>query len=142
MHLLGKYFTLDELTASATARRLSLSNVPRAEHVENLRQLVAHTLDPLRQLWGKPLRVNSGYRSPTLNAIVGGARNSQHCLGCAADITTGSLTDNRALLQLIRRHAETLCFDQLIAERCDAQGCPRWLHISWSPAPRHQILLT
>ena len=141
MEALGKYFTLDELTASATARRLGLSNMPLTEHVENLRQLVACTLDPLRQLWGKPLRVNSGYRSPTLNTAVGGARNSQHCRGCAADITTLSLDANRSLLGIILENYRTLSFDQIIAEKCDRHGCPRWIHISYSSTGNRKEIL-
>ena len=150
-----KYFTLQELTRSETARQRGLDNTPDAAAVENLQNLVTHILDPLRQLWGSPLYVNSGYRSPAVNAAVGGARNSQHLTGCAADITAGSPKKNRKLLKLILLHFAPaysppsregsgvgLSFDQLIAERCDSNGNPRWLHISYSTHPRRQLLRT
>lgn len=136
------YFTLQELTRSQTARQRGLDNTPDAAAVENLQNLVTHILDPLRQLWGSPLYVNSGYRSPAVNAAVGGARNSQHLTGCAADITTGSPKKNRKLLKLLLLHAPAIPFDQLIAERCDSNGNPRWLHISYSTRPRRQLLRT
>ncbi len=104
---------------------------------------------------GAPIVINSGYRSPAVNAAVGGARNSQHLTGCAADITAGSPKKNRKLLELILLHFAPaysspsregsgvgLSFDQLIAERCDSNGNPRWLHISYSTRPRRQLLRT
>ena len=136
----SRYFTLQELTRSQTARQRGLDNTPDAAVVENLQSLVTHILDPLRQLWGSPLYVNSGYRSPAVNAAVGGARNSQHLTGCAADITAGTPKKNRKLLKLLLLHAPAIPFDQLIAERCDSNGNPRWLHISYSPRPRRCVL--
>lgn len=81
-------------------------------------------LDPVRELWGKPIGVNSGYRSPALNAAVGGAAASQHMKGEAADITTGSVADNLRLFERIA--ASAIPFDQLIDEN---RG--RWIHISY-----------
>ena len=77
----GKYFTLEEMTASPTARRLSIDNTPTPRIVENLQLLVDHVLDPLRQKWGQPIVVTSGYRCPKLNAVVHGATRSQHIYG-------------------------------------------------------------
>ena len=140
---LSKHFTLAELTRSATAQRLGLQNVPDAEAVSNLRALVTNVLEPLRQLYAKPIRVSSGYRSAAVNAAVGGAACSQHLRGQAADITTGSPAENRRLLGLLLANADRLPFDQLIAERCDRQGCPRWLHVSFSRTQqRSQMLWT
>ena len=130
-----KYFSMNELCASATARRLGINNVPDKWQEENLRRLVDHVLDPLREAWGAPVIVTSGYRCPRLNAAVGGAHRSQHTLGEAADIRTVSdlPEDNRRLRDLIISLG--LPFDQLIDEfDCD------WLHVSYRPSPRHQIL--
>lgn len=138
----SRYFTLQELTRSQTARQSGLDNTPNAAYTENLQNLVTYILDPLRHLWGSPLYVNSGYRSPAVNAAVGGARNSQHTTGCAADITAGSPAKNRRLLGLLLLHTDALPFDQLIAEHCDSKGNPRWLHISYSSHPRCQFMLT
>lgn len=134
------YFTLRELTQSDTAKKNGITNLPKPEHIENLQMLCDEVLDPLRWLYGKPIMVNSGYRSPRLNSLVHGAKNSQHCRGQAADITTGDLDLNRKLLGLILAHTSRVNFDQCIAERCDNLGRPRWIHISWSEEPRRQVI--
>ena len=111
-----KYFTMNELTASATAKRLGIPNIPTWREAENLRLLAENVLDPLREAWGAPIIVTSGYRSKLLNETVGGAANSQHTTGMAADIRTLSdlPQDNERLFDLARRM--DLPFDQLIDE--------------------------
>ncbi len=98
-----KYFTIKELTRSATAQHLGIDNTPPASAVKALHALVENVLDPLRQAWGGPIMVNSGYRCPELNKLVGGTPYSQHQRGEAADITVGSQSRNRRLLALIKR---------------------------------------
>lgn len=126
MNWTGKYFTLEEMTASPTARRLGIDNTPTPDAVIALHNLVKEVLDPLREAWGAPIVVTSGYRCPKLNSCVGGVRMSQHCLGQAADIRTLSdrPSDNRKLRDLLIEIA--LPFDQLI----DEFGCD-WLHVSY-----------
>lgn len=80
------YFTVEELCYSATAKRLGIDNSPNKEVVENLNKLVENVLDPLREKYGKPIMVSSGYRCEKLNKAVGGAAKSQHLTGKAADI--------------------------------------------------------
>lgn len=92
-----KYFTIKELTRSGKAIELKIDNTPPKEIVTNLTALVDNTLDPLRTLWGKPLKVNSGYRCPRLNTAIGGATKSAHLFGYAADITAGSKDANKQL---------------------------------------------
>lgn len=130
-----KYFTLEELTRSAVATARGIPNVPGENEREALEVLVLALLDPLRELWGKPIYVNSGYRSPALNKAVGGVTNSQHIKGQAADITTGKAESNRKLFALIRDGG--FDFDQLIDE---ANGT--WIHVSYvSPSEnRRQVL--
>ena len=82
----GVYFTLSELTYSSTATAHSIQNVPTAEAVRNLELLVSRVLDPLREAWGGPIIITSGYRSEELNARVGGVKYSYHTRGMAADI--------------------------------------------------------
>ncbi|MDE6296551.1 MAG: peptidase M15 [Muribaculaceae bacterium] len=119
-----KWFCIDELCASTVAERYHIRNVPTAAVRYALTNLVENILDPLRDAWGAPLRVNSGYRCAELNRAVGGVKNSQHLFGEAADITAGSHAANRRLLNLIV--SLDLPFDQLI----DECGC-RWVHVSY-----------
>ena len=118
-----KHFTIKELTRSETARRLGIDNTPPASAVKALTELVDNVLDPLREAWGGPIRVNSGFRCAELNKLVGGTPTSQHQRGEAADITVGSRSGNRRLLALIRQL--NLPVDQCI----DEKGC-RWIHVS------------
>ena len=118
-----KYFSLKELTRSTTASRLGIDNTPTASAIQALHELVDNVLDPLREAWGGPIKVNSGYRCPLLNKAVGGTPNSQHQRGEAADITVGRPSANRRLLALIKRL--NLPVDQCI----DEKGC-RWIHVS------------
>ena len=81
-----KYFKIDEFVKSQTATAHSIPNVPTAEAVRNLELLVSRVLDPLREAWGAPIIITSGYRCEALNARVGGVKNSYHTRGMAADI--------------------------------------------------------
>lgn len=130
-----KYFTIEELTRSTVAAARGIPNVPGENEREALEVLTLALLDPLREIWGAPIYVNSGYRSPELNKAVGGVANSQHMKGQAADIMTGKAESNRKLFALIRDGG--FDFDQLIDE---ADGT--WIHVSYvSPSEnRRQVL--
>jgi hypothetical protein len=129
-----KYFTIEELSHSDTAVARKIDNNPSHVVVENLEALVLNVLDPLREAYGKPIRVNSGYRSPRLNLVIGGAKNSQHMTGEAVDITAGSKEDNKWLFDYIFRH---LPYDQLIDESNYS-----WVHVSFKNGDtnRQQVL--
>lgn len=130
-----KYFTIEELTRSTVATARGIPNIPGENEREALEVLVLALLDPLREIWGAPIYVNSGYRSPALNKAVGGVANSQHIKGQAADITTGNTASNRKLFALIRDGG--FDFDQLIDEEDGT-----WIHVSYvSPTEnRRQVL--
>ena len=128
-----KYFTIKELCKSSTATLKRIDNTPNSEIVNNLEQLVDNILDPLREAYGKPIKVNSGYRCEALNVAVGGSKTSQHRYGLAADITTGSQLENKKLFILAKQL--NLPFDQLIDEKAYS-----WIHISFSKNPRKQVL--
>lgn len=131
--MLGKYFSLKELTRSETAERLGIDNTPPPEIVENLRALVVNILDPLREARG-PITVNSGYRSPALNAAVPGSSNtSQHTKGEAADIEE----DDAPIEDTLRYIRDHLPFDQLILEY-PPNG---WVHVSYAPNGRRIVLI-
>ena len=93
-----KYFTISELTASATAQREGIDNRPTESAYHLLHVLVDQLLDPIREAWGEPIVVSSGYRCKELNALVGGAKNSHHMLGCAADLIGGLPLNSQARL--------------------------------------------
>ena len=105
-----KYFTIKELCKSSTATQKGIDNTPNSEIVSNLKNLVEYILDPLREKYGKPILVNSGYRSPALNKAVNGSKTSQHMKGLAADITAGSVSKNKILFNLVQEL--DLPFDQ------------------------------
>lgn len=128
-----KYFTISELCHSDTAKARGIDNTPSVEVIEKLRELVDNILDPLRERYGKPIRVSSGYRSEKLNRSVNGATSSQHRLGEAADITVGSKKGNRELYEIIRNE---LSFDQLIDEKDFS-----WVHVSFKKGRNRKQLL-
>ena len=131
-----KYFTVNELCKSSIATKKGIVNVPSAEERANLEALIANVLDPLREAWGKPIVVNSGFRCERLNKAVGGAAGSQHKTGEAADIeaVTRDPADNRRLFELVRKLG--LPFDQMINEF----GYD-WVHISFSRIRRRGQVL-
>lgn len=130
-----KYFTIKELTKSETADAHGICNTPSKEEINNLIQLVDNILDPLREQYGKPIRINSGYRCPELNALVKGQKNSQHLTGQAVDISSyrNTKSENEILFNLVKEL--NLPFDQLINEKDFS-----WIHISYSDKNRRQIL--
>ena len=130
-----KYFTLDELIHSDTADRLGIDNSPTSEAISNLNDLVTNVLDNLRGEWGRPIIVTSGYRCKELNAAVGGARNSQHLKGQAADIISDDFDE---FCRFVRRWCKDNEFDQCIFER---SGNSEWIHISYvEGGNRRQVL--
>lgn len=135
-----KHFTIQELTRSDTAIRKGIDNTAPKEAQENLTRLVDNVLDPLREAWGGPITVTSGYRSAALNKAVGGSATSDHLKGCAADITVGSRGQNKKLFTLIQKLG--LPFDQLIHEKGSVKDGPDWVHVSYREVGqnRKQIL--
>ena len=127
-----KHFKLEEFKCQCGC------TIPEEVKV-NLTALVENVLDPARAKLNIPVMVNSGYRCPKHNKSVGGALNSQHCKGEAADITTRSSAGNLLAARLIEHHGR---FDQMILYVEDITMNPRFLHIRHNPQGpnRHQIL--
>ena len=130
-----KYFTIRELIKSTTAIKRNIDNSPSKEIERSLIALVEKVLDPLREAYGKPIIVTSGYRCPKLNAIVGSTPSSQHVKGEAADIKSVQDTpeENKKLFDLIVKLK--LPFDQLINEHNYD-----WVHVSYGARHRRQKL--
>ena len=121
------HFTIEELYASDTAKRLGINNIPSTQQMINLVYLCAYVLEPLRVAMGKPIKISSGFRSQALNKAVGGVYNSQHLKGQAADIDIqGDMAFGRKIFDYIRDH---LPFDQLIWEH--NKSGTYWVHVSF-----------
>jgi hypothetical protein len=142
---LSKNFRLSEFIASQAAERNGISNLPGPEELENLKALVNHVLQPLRDAMEDAIFINSGYRNEEVNRLVGGVVNSQHTTGQAADIEIISI-DNKELAQYIIDLG--LPFDQLILEFYEPGNGPNtgWIHISFdrfaNNGGRRQVLST
>lgn len=124
-----KFFSLDELTYSLTATTHGIDNTPNDVAKSNLHYLVDQLLDPLRDYFGAPIVVQSGYRCPALNQLVDGVPTSYHCKGLAADISSlgQNRVENARLYSLLLD--SLLPFDQIIQYDVTPAG-PRWLHVS------------
>ena len=135
---LSANFSLAEMTKSQTATRKGIKNEPSTEHVENLIHLAETVLQPVREHFGKPVAISSGYRSPALCEAIGSSSKSQHAKGEAADFEIHGV-DNKELATWISKNTE---FDQLILEFY-VRGDPNsgWVHCSAVKAgPRKQVL--
>lgn len=132
-----KYFSIEELCRSKKAVELGIKNVPEDWQRVNIVALIEHVLDPLREMYGKPISVSSGFRNYKTNSAVGGSKTSDHMSGCAADIyAKGGAVENRKLAKLIAEH---FCFAQLIDEKNYS-----WVHVSYrqNGDNHHEILRT
>jgi zinc D-Ala-D-Ala carboxypeptidase len=136
---LSPHFTLRELTASGTASRLGIDNSPGEAELANLRRLCETALEPLRELVGKPISVNSGLRVPALNKAIGGSSTSAHVRGLAADIEVRGLA-NLELARIVE--SSSIPFDQCILEfYSPTDPAAGWVHVGLSEgAPRGQVL--
>lgn len=130
-----KYFTIEELCKSTKAKQHNIDNTPTEEVKNNLEELINNLLDPIREKWGGPITVNSGYRCKELNKLVGGAKTSDHLYGFAADITVGDKEKNKKLFNLICN--SNLKWKQLIKEYGFS-----WIHISYDPNNLKQQVLS
>lgn len=124
---MATYFTLKELCASKTAKENGIDNFPTFEVALNLNTLVERILDPLREAWGGAIIVNSGYRCPRVNTLVGGSKTSVHPLGWAADLhpANGMI---ETFIRFTRQWLDNnnIAYDQLIRE---TDGKAIWMHI-------------
>ena len=122
-----RYFTLKEMCASEKAEKKGIDNYPSFTVVEHLSELVENILEPLRDAWGGPIYVTSGYRCEALNKAVGGVATSVHKLGWAADLqpARGRYDEFKTFVKawLVRNRVR---FDQCIEE---TDGGERWIHI-------------
>ena len=131
--LITPNFRLSEFLDSETAVRLDLDNTPTPDVLANLRNVLIPGMQAVRNILGKPIFITSGYRSPAVNRAVRGAANSQHVTGHAADFKCPAFGPPIDVAAELVRHMDKLKFDQLIQEG-------QWVHISFAPRPRNQVL--
>lgn len=127
---LSKYFSLEEFTRSDTARKLGLDNTPTPEHIKNLSDMCINLLDPIREAWGSPIVITSGYRGYKLNNAVGGSATSAHCFGLAGDTypANGEIAKYKAFVPQFLKQSGCK-YDQWINEK-NKKG-DEWGHIGY-----------
>lgn len=139
MEKISKYVDYSEVTKSNQATALKLANIPNATQLHNLQLVCTNVFDKIREHFGKPIGISSGFRSVELNAKIGGSKTSQHCEGKALDIDGdifGGIT-NKEIFVYIK---ENCIFDQLIWE-FGSENCPDWVHVSFNEGKnRKQVL--
>lgn len=129
---LTKNFNLSEFVVSQTAARKGLKNEPGAADLANIRNFLAPGLQKVRDLVGSPIVITSAYRSPMVNAAIGGSRTSQHMVGLAADFTAPQFGTPLDICRAIVKSG--IDFDQLIMEG------GQWVHVSFNAKPRKSVL--
>ena len=136
---LTENFSLAEMTKSDTALRLDIDNTPGPEEIENMTRLCECVLQPVRNHFGKGVKVNSGFRHPNVNAKVGGSKTSDHCKGMAADIEIPGVAN----ADLAKWIVDNLEFRQVILEFY-TPGIPDsgWVHVSYNPSDNKKQVLT
>jgi len=133
---MSPHFSLGEAVHSDTALRLGLSNTPPQDVLANM-NVAAGRLEAVRSYLAQPMFIDSWYRSPAVNQAVGGAHNSAHIDGWAIDFTCPAFGDPEAIVKFLI--ATGIKFDQLIVEGA-ANGHTGWVHISFAPAMRQQVM--
>lgn len=132
---LSKHFTLEEMCASEVAARRGLDNTPGNIELANLKR-TADTMERVREILGHPIHVQSGYRSPLVNASVGGVSSSAHCRGLACDFVCPEFGSPHAVAQALTGSYDCPAFDQLILEY-------GWVHVGLcedGATPRRETL--
>lgn len=126
---LTAHFDLSEFTRSESAKREGLDNTPTAEHLENIKILCEKVLEPIRLRFGS-INISSGYRGKMLNHFIGGAVNSDHCLGRAADIDMDDVGTGVTNTEVFNYIKDNLDYDQLIWEFGNKEK-PDWVHVGY-----------
>jgi len=131
---ISKHITFNEATKSPTAIRNGIKNEPNAQELSNMKLVAEKCFEPLREWYGKPIRINSFFRCEKLNTLVKGSKTSQHVEGKAIDMDAGSKQENKKIFEWCKAN---LVFDQIINEYDYS-----WVHISYNASKnRNQILI-
>ena len=123
MDKISEHISYEEATKSQTATRLGIDNTPNELQLSLMKSVASACFEPIREWYRKPIIISSFYRSEALNKAIGGVATSQHCLGKAIDIDTGSRLENEKIFEWAKLN---LKYDQLINEYDFS-----WVHISF-----------
>lgn len=138
---LSNYVSLSEVTKSDTATRRGISNEPTPEHLENLKTICTEVFDKVREHFGVPIYISSGYRSAALNKAIKGSSTSDHSLGRALDLDQDFRSNGITNMDVFKFIKDNLEFDQLIYEFGNSKN-PDWVHVGYRKgANRKQILI-
>ena len=136
----SKYVSLAEVTRSDTAKRQGIDNTPQGQHLENLKVICEEVFDKVREYFGVPIFISSGYRSAGLNKAIGGSSTSDHSLGRALDLDQDGHGNGVTNMDVFNYIKDNLEFDQLIYEFGTDKN-PDWVHVGYRKgANRKQIL--
>lgn len=134
MERISKHISYTEATRSSAAKAANIENKPGVVEIAAMKLLAEKVFEPLRVWYGKPIIINSFYRSSHVNKLVGGSKSSQHVSGQAIDITAGSKEENKKLFDWLNKNVE---YDQLINEYNYS-----WVHVSYRKNNnRNQVLI-
>jgi hypothetical protein len=136
---LSEHLELSELTRSESAKRNGISNMPTGEHIANFMLLAEKIFEPIREHFNVPIHISSGYRSVELNRLIKGSSSSQHCKGQAIDIDMDGTSNGVTNADVFNYIKDNLQFDQMIWEFGNEDN-PEWVHVSYVPEGRKQIL--
>ena len=128
---ISEHLSLSEVTRSETAKRKGISNNPTAEHLENFKLLAENVFEKIRNHFGVPIHISSGYRSKELNSAIGGSQTSQHSKGQAIDVDMDGSGDGVTNADVYNFIKDNLEYDQLIWEFGNDKN-PDWVHVSYS----------
>ena len=131
MEKISKHITYEEATKSSTALRNKIDNTPSEWQLQKMRTVANYCFEPIRKWYGKPIRINSFFRSAKLNELVGSTPNSQHVKGEAIDLDAGSKEENKKIFDWAKAN---LIFDQLINEYDYS-----WVHVSFKEGANRNL---
>jgi hypothetical protein len=137
MSKISEHLDLAEVIRSEQAKRLGISNMPTAEHIENFKKLAENVFEKVRNNFRVPIHISSGYRSIELNKAIKGSSTSQHCKGEAIDIDMDGSANgvtNKMVFDYIYKNVD---YDQLIWEFGTAQN-PDWVHVSYASSGKQR----
>ena len=138
--MLSKNLSVKEVLKSSTAIKHGIANEPSVKHLESLKALAENIFQPMREHFGVPIAITSGYRSAALNDLIGGSSSSQHSKGEAIDVDADVFggTTNADIFNYLREHTD---FDQLIWEFGTNEN-PAWVHVSYNKGKnRGEVLM-